>query len=377
MVERQVARTPGATAVRHGTAAVSYRELNRRANRLARWLIARGVGPEDRVVLALPPSIDLVVALLAVSKAGGAYVPVDPAVVRRVVAEVRPALVLTDVPDGPGGPDDGDVRDEERRAPLSVDNAAYVILTSGSTGQPKGVVVQHRSLARYLRYAAEAYPGVHGDALVPSPASFDLTVTGLLTPLVTGGTVRVGDLDGAGTPPSFLKITPSHLPLLAASGRDAPTVDLVVGGEALRGEQLRDWRARHPGAAVINEYGPTETTVGCAAYRLAPGQPTPEGPVPIGRPVAAGPGLRPRPAAAAPAARRDGRAVPRRRPGRPRLPRSRGPDRGAVRRRPVRAARSPDVPVRRPRPVEPRRPAGVPGAVGHPAEDPRRPGGAG
>ncbi|WP_037684547.1 amino acid adenylation domain-containing protein, partial [Streptomyces griseus] len=170
---------------------------------------------------------------------------------------------------------------------------AYVIYTSGSTGRPKGVVVEHRSVVDYVSWALEMYPGVRGNALLHSPVSFDLTVTVLFAPLVSGGCVVVADLEEdpaveavlAAVPLTFAKVTPSHIALLdALPGVFSPSGDLVVGGEQLTGEQLEQWRRAHPTATVVNEYGPTEATVGCVAYRLLPGQRALVGPVPIGRP---------------------------------------------------------------------------------------------
>src|SRR6266498_1948347 len=137
---------------------------------------------------------------------------------------------------------------------------AYVMFTSGSAGRPKGVVIEHRSLNAYLAWAREAYPAVRDRVLVHSPLSFDLTVTGLLTPLTCGGCVHLADLDDAGSldghvgAPAFVKGTPSHLGLLLnLPSRFSPTRNLVLGGESLVGEVLDQWRARHPAVTVINE----------------------------------------------------------------------------------------------------------------------------
>ncbi|WFE35336.1 amino acid adenylation domain-containing protein [Micromonospora sp. WMMD975] len=304
-VRRQVAATPDAPALVCDGATLSYAELDTAANRLARLLVARGAGPETRVALVLPRSCELVVALLAVLKSGAAYVPVDPAYpaarISYLLADATPTLVVA-VPDtaalasgdalvldgevGADQPDD-DLTDADRVAPLRPEHPAYVLHTSGSTGRPKGVVVEHRAVTAYLAWARAAYPGLAGVALLHSPVSFDLTVTGLLGTLTAGGTVRLAAIDStdarAGGRPSFLKVTPSHLPLLDADL--SPTADLVIGGEALTGEQLAGWRAAHPEVAVTNEYGPTEATVGCVTARIAPGAPLPPGPVPIGTPA--------------------------------------------------------------------------------------------
>ncbi|MFE7122418.1 amino acid adenylation domain-containing protein, partial [Streptomyces sp. NPDC057654] len=265
------------------------------------------------VAIVLPRSADNVVAMLAVLKAGGAYVPVDPEYPDERIAftltDAAPAIVVTNgelatrLPDAcaadkllldnpetvealASGP-----TDVERLAPLSVRHPAYMIYTSGSTGVPKGVVVEHRSLGAYAVRAREAYAGaVAGVSLVHSPLAFDLTVTALYTPLVSGGCVRLSELDeqaADGPRPAFMKGTPSHLAILEALPEGvSPSGTLILGGEALVGEVLAGWRTAHPDVTVFNAYGPTEATVNCLEFRLAPGEPTPTGPVPIGRPFA-------------------------------------------------------------------------------------------
>ncbi|KAB1947183.1 amino acid adenylation domain-containing protein [Micromonospora sp. ALFpr18c] len=309
-VQRQCAVTPAAVAVLCDGVELSYAELSARANRLARLLVERGAGPETVVALLLPRSAELLVAILAVLKAGAAYLPVDtdhPANrIGYLLADAQPTLVLATAGTAALAPADAlvldaataadrndtdltdtDLTDDDRRAPLRPEHPAYVLYTSGSTGRPKGVLVEHRAVTAYLAWARDTYPGLAGTALLHSPVTFDLTVTGLLGTLTAGGTVRLAGIDTpaarAGGPPTFLKVTPSHLPLL--DDALSPTTDLVVGGEALTGEQLAAWRSAHPDVAVVNEYGPTEATVGCVAARIAPGQPVPAGPVPIGQPT--------------------------------------------------------------------------------------------
>ncbi|MCA1681619.1 MAG: amino acid adenylation domain-containing protein, partial [Actinobacteria bacterium] len=320
LFEAQVARTPDATAVVCEGVGLSYAELNARANRLARLLMERGVGPERFVALGLPRSVEIVVALLAVGKAGGAYVPVDPELpaerIGFMLADAAPVLVVTtsavagwlpavagvdqlvldqaDTVAALGGYPDINPTDGDRARPLSPVNPAYAIYTSGSTGQPKGVVVSHRSVRNYLLWAIQAYPSLRDVAILHSPVSFDLTVTTLYGPLLVGGCIRVAELtedlhdrdSGTAMPCAFLKATPSHLALLKVlPDAFCPTGDLVVGGEQLLGEVVDKWRRTHPTATVINEYGPTETTVGCMEYRIEPGTRVVPGPVSIGRPV--------------------------------------------------------------------------------------------
>ncbi|MEK8104433.1 amino acid adenylation domain-containing protein [Micromonospora sp. M12] len=253
------------------------------------------------------------VALLGTLKAGAAYVPVDidyPAErIRYMVADASPELVITDATVAPRleigefaptlilGEIDGsadNVVDAERVSALLPSSPAYLIYTSGSTGRPKGVVVEHRSLIDYLCWAQDAFPSAAGTALLHSPTAFDLTVTTLYLPLISGGCVQIADLDqadvaalrAAGRDNTMLKATPSHLALLALLGDEfSPSGDLIIGGEALSGATLRQWRERHPGATVSNEYGPTEATVGCVEYRVRAGDVVADGDVPIGRPT--------------------------------------------------------------------------------------------
>ncbi|HEX4729030.1 MAG TPA: amino acid adenylation domain-containing protein, partial [Jatrophihabitans sp.] len=313
LFEAQVARTPDAPAVVFGSAGVTYRELNAAANQLAHRLIGAGVGPEDVVGVLLPHSLELVAAMLAVLKSGAAYLILDmehPAErIRTVLADARPVcaiatvatvdrlpetgvrvMVLDDhgggLPTNPSNPSDAD-----RRCPLAGSHPAYVLYTSGSTGRPKGVVVEHRSVVDYLTWTAKSYPGTRGTVVLHTPVGFDLTVTALYTPLVTGGCVVLASLkDGEELPEglspfTFIKATPSHLPLLADSGWEfASDAELLLGGEALTADAVRRWRAAHPGATVWNVYGPTEATVNCTEFQIGPRQQLKSGRVPIGRP---------------------------------------------------------------------------------------------
>ncbi|MEU9206341.1 amino acid adenylation domain-containing protein, partial [Streptomyces sp. NPDC048332] len=307
----QASRTPDAPAVVHAGTSLTYAELDARSDRLARLLAERGVGPERFVAVALPRSTELIVSLLAVLKAGGAYLPLDleyPAErLRYMLADTAPVLALTnDEWSGlvPGvealfldaaqtqaalAPSAAAADGAGPTGPVSPRNPAYVIYTSGSTGRPKGVVVEHRSVGAYLQRARHAYPDAAGGSLLHSRIAFDLTVTALYTPLVSGGCVRLAELSeepaGAASRPAFMKATPSHLPLLDTLPDTAsPSGTLILGGEQLLGEKLAEWRERHPGATVVNAYGPTEATVNCTDFTLAPGAPTPSGAVPIGRP---------------------------------------------------------------------------------------------
>ncbi|OWA20943.1 non-ribosomal peptide synthetase [Streptomyces sp. CS057] len=319
--QEQAAARPDAVALVCRGEEVTYSGLNERANRLAHQLIARGVGAEDIVAMALPRTPELVVALLAILKAGAAYLPIDPdhpaERIAYTVGDARAVLLLTDgtvadrVPDAAGLPrlllDDAataqevaaqrvsDPTDADRRFPVRPHHPVYVIYTSGSTGRPKGVWTEQHSMSDYLSCSTSVYSGAAGTAVLHSPISFDLTVTALYTPLSVGGRVVLAALDDGDprttaaledAPCTFLKATPSHLPLLEALDDSfSPSRELMLGGEPLLGEALGAWRARHPDVRVYNGYGPTETTVTCTQQVIPAGEPVGRGPLPIGRPM--------------------------------------------------------------------------------------------
>ena len=321
LFQAQATRTPHATALVFQDTEVSYGELNAQANRLARLLIGRGVGPESLVAVVMERSADLVTALLAVLKAGGAYLPVDPDYpadrISYLLTDATPVLALTDQAStaktatanllGPlpmlllndpalaaecAGLDGTDVTDSDRRTALDGQHPAYVIYTSGSTGRPKGVVIGHQSLVNYVARCRQVYPDVAGVTLLHASISFDAGVTGLYGALTSGGRVHVAALD-EDLPAvmgeerfTFLKTTPSHLSSMdLLPGDCAPTGRMMVGGEAVRYKQIQQWRRRQPGVAVVNHYGPTEATVGCTDYLLGPDDRRETGIVPIGRPM--------------------------------------------------------------------------------------------
>lgn len=301
LFREQVHRSGHATAVVHPHGRLSYRQLDDASTRQARALHRHGVRRGHLVAVYLDNSVDLVIALLAIVKSGAGYLPLavtDPP--RRTEALLRaaePQLVLVDQHGPqwmsglasivPMGVETGD--DDSPGNPLlgpAPHDAAYVIHTSGSTGRPKGVIVEHGALATYLRWAVTSYPGLSGLVRVHSSPAFDMAVTSLFGPLVAGGTLDLASLDDSDethNTPTFLKVTPAHLPLLRSTfAHCAPTSDLIVGGEALTGAMLTDWRRENPAATVVNEYGPTEATVGCCVHRVGPGDALAPGPVPIG-----------------------------------------------------------------------------------------------
>src|SRR5262249_14558358 len=300
MFEREVERTPEAVAVIYGEQEISYEELNQRANKLAHHLVSLGVGPEVRVGILLERSVEMVVAVLGVLKAGGAYVPLDlNAPLDRLAFMLEDAQVplllctqtrLDTLPSYWGQTVCLDSEweqiaqqgTENLPSRVTAENLAYVIYTSGSTGRPKGTLITHGGLHNYLCWALQRYPLAEGTgAPVHSPLSFDLTVTSLFTPLLSGKWVRlVPEADGvdglvealqSGERFSLVKLTPAHLEVLAQqlSGEVGQcSCALVIGGEALLNEQVRFWVEQASGVRLYNEYGPTETVVGCCVYEV-------------------------------------------------------------------------------------------------------------
>ncbi|WP_407567200.1 amino acid adenylation domain-containing protein [Polymorphospora sp. A560] len=323
LFEARAAATPDAVALVTATgAAVHYRELDTRANRLARELLARGTGPGAVVALALPRSADLVVAMLAVLKTGAAYLPVDPVDpaerITYLLGDARVTLLLTGTAHRdtiPGGPDPAGVlvvddpatltsltgrsgtalTAAERARPPHERDPAYVLYTSGSTGRPKGVVVAHRGLVNHLAWMQDRYALTPRDrVLVKTPAGFDVSVWEFFWPLLVGATAVLARPDGHRDPGHLADLiraegittagfVPSMLQLFlrepaAAGCRDLRRVLCI--GEALPADLVTRFH-RVLDAELHNLYGPTEASVAVSAARCVPG---PE-PVSIGGPA--------------------------------------------------------------------------------------------
>ncbi|MET8578224.1 amino acid adenylation domain-containing protein [Streptomyces sp. NPDC005012] len=312
-IEAQAARTPDAPALVFGGTTLTYAELNARANRLARHLIERGAGPGRVVGVAVPRSLELVTALLAVLKAGAAYLPLDPDhPAQRLVdmlADAAPVCAVTDherrLPSGVDTPlvvlDGLDLSARPACDParaLTPSHPAYVIYTSGSTGRPKGVVVPHGAIDNRLRWMQHAYPLSAGDrVLQKTPASFDVSVWEFFWALRVGATLVVAE-PGGHRDPAYLtwlineeRITtchfvPSMLQLFLAEPSAASVGSTLrqvfCSGEALPRDTARTFAARLPEVRLHNLYGPTEAAVDVSFHEVLPGQ---DGPVPIGAPV--------------------------------------------------------------------------------------------
>ncbi|MEU9379302.1 amino acid adenylation domain-containing protein [Streptomyces sp. NPDC048255] len=320
LFEAQVRRTPEHTAVVSAGTEVTYAQLNARANRLARLLIDEGVGPEQYVAVALPRTVELLVAVLAVLKAGAAYLPVDPGYpaerIRFMLADAAPAAVLTTTDGVPeelteaiprillddaavgartAALADTDPDPSERHAPLYADCPAYVIYTSGSTGTPKGVITTHRDVA-HLALDSRWRGGNHDRVLLHSPHTFDASTYEMWVPLLNGGQsvmLPPGEFDAdvlraalEEGKVSALWLTSGLFSLMAkeAPGSFAHVREVWAGGDIVSPAAVRGLLTTHPHLTVVNGYGPTETTTFATSHRMS--EPPEEGHVlPIGRPL--------------------------------------------------------------------------------------------
>ncbi|HEY0733696.1 MAG TPA: amino acid adenylation domain-containing protein [Herpetosiphonaceae bacterium] len=330
--EAQARATPDAVALsfRTGTrerVQLTYGELNRRANRLARQLTAQGVGPEVIVALLAERGVTLLTAILAVFKAGGAYVPLDPyhppARLQQVLAESRAPLVLADAPrmtqasrvvadlTSSGAPtlrclddllaqDDDDTDLPVRAGP---GNLAYVIYTSGSTGVPKGAMLEHRGMLNHLFAKVQDLQLSAGDTVGQNSSQcVDVSVWQSLVALLVGGRTHIVDDDTARDPVALLaeinqqaitviETVPSLLHALLDTAADLdvrlPTLRwMISNGENLPPDLCRRWYAAYPQIPLLNAYGPTECSDDVTHHLVASGAGPDEIAIPIGRPIA-------------------------------------------------------------------------------------------
>jgi amino acid adenylation domain-containing protein len=311
LFEEQVERTPDADAVAAGDERLTYRQLNERANCLARFLRKRGVGSEVLVGLCVERSLDMIVGLMGILKAGGAYLPLDPThppgrlAFMLGDANVRVVLTQADLAGGiPSGslelvrldadwPEIARESGENLSAQVRAENLAYVIYTSGSTGVPKGVAIELRSVVNLLRSMQERLRLGPGDVLLAvTTLSFDIAGLEIYLPLITGACVAVAArevaVDGKALADEWrrrgatvMQATPAGWRLLVDAGwepEDRPT--LLCGGEVLP-RDLAD-RLLEKGSSLWNLYGPTETTIWSTAGRVE----ADSHPVSIGTPLA-------------------------------------------------------------------------------------------
>ncbi|WP_196787269.1 non-ribosomal peptide synthetase, partial [Burkholderia stagnalis] len=306
LVEAQARQMPEAVALVAEHEQLSYGELNARANRLARYLVTLGVGPDVPVAVCAERSISMVVSLLAVLKAGGAYLPVDPAYssarLAHVLDDAKPPVVLVD-PVGRKALADA-LGDAHRATHALVDvtagspawdalppdnlsshtrgltsrHLAYVIYTSGSTGVPKGVMVEHRQLVNLVTWHIGRF-GLHAGSRVPATASlaFDASVWEIWSALCAGAALLLPPAGVASDPAALLQwwraqsidcaflVTPLAL-LAMQAGLPQGLKSLLIGGDRITALPA----GLPPSLRIVNNYGPTEATVVATSGEIAP-----------------------------------------------------------------------------------------------------------
>jgi amino acid adenylation domain-containing protein/non-ribosomal peptide synthase protein (TIGR01720 family) len=316
LIEEQVARTPDATAVYFEGTTLTYRELDERANKVARYLQGLGAGPEVRVAVCVERSIEMVVGVLGVLKAGAAYVPMDPAwpadrlafmledslapllLTQEAIADLLPAVYVQVISlDADWAVIDGE-SGEPVASEASGESLAYVIYTSGSTGRPKGVLVAHRNLVHSTSARFVYYEDKVASFLLLSSFAFDSSMAGIYWTLCQGGSITL-PRDGSVEDPSqlaglirdarvsHLLCVPSLYTFLLAQAKDEDLASLravMVAGEAVPVDTVRRHHERFPDKILYNEYGPTEATVWCTVYRTKADEAGPR--VSIGGPIA-------------------------------------------------------------------------------------------
>ncbi len=296
-------------AIDTGTEKLTYGELDKRANRLARYLLGVGARPDDCIAIHLRRSIDTYVSMLAILKINAVYVPLDPEFpVERKRFIIQDAGVSTIISTSDLGFDLGKTVTQEvcldtigdrllelpssriadDELPKSCDNLCYIIYTSGTTGKPKGVMIEHPSICNFVKVAAKTYGIKSTDRVYQGMTiAFDFSVEEIWVPLVAGATIVPGPNDCRRIGPELTEFLARHritvfccVPtLLETMENNIPTLRLlIVGGEACSAELVRRWS--RPDLKILNTYGPTETTVTASWCELRPGKR-----VTIGRPL--------------------------------------------------------------------------------------------
>ncbi len=315
LLQEQVKRTPNAVAVQFEDGSLTYRELDKRADELAKILIAQGVKSGILVGIFVKRSIEMLIGLLGVLKAGGAYLPLDPSFPSErlafMVEDSGASIILTqtsllaDMPENKAqvlcldalGQSPSTKR-KKKSSSAKPDDPAYIIYTSGSTGKPKGVQVHHQAVVNFLCSMRESLQINADDTLFAvTTLSFDIAVLELLLPLTVGARVAISSSDVAAdgallanaltdTQATIMQATPaSWRSLLEAGWKGKDDLNILCGGEALTNDLAVHLLER--GARLWNLYGPTETTIWSTIYQVTSNKNQGvSNTVPIGRPIA-------------------------------------------------------------------------------------------
>jgi iturin family lipopeptide synthetase A len=313
LFEDQVAKTPDAVAVVFETKKITYKELDGLSTQMSYNLIQNyTVEKGDMVGVLLNRSEWTIITILGILKSGAVFIPVDSELPTNrqafIVTDTALKLLVTetsfllDLDFYEGNVMSVDVEFETFADALNIDSIdlaptdlAYIIYTSGSTGQPKGVMIEYRSLTNYLLWAKEQYLSgslINKNFGLFTSLSFDLTITSLFLPLISGGILKV--LPSSSSVVSLLenyldsnlsciKLTPAHISVLGNLEIQSDKIEVaVVGGEELKKEHVEILRKINPSIKIYNEYGPTEATVGCTIFEIK----SSEEPILIGKPIA-------------------------------------------------------------------------------------------
>lgn len=314
LFEDQVKKSPNNIAVTDKNSSLTYTELNERSNQLAHYLISKGILIEDLVAISVERSLEMLIAVLAVLKVGGAYVPIDPSHphdrINYTLQDSNPKMILTQSSLGnkvSGNTDDIvnidllDLSTFEKINPnidAKSDNLAYVMYTSGTTGQPKGVMIEHKSVLNHLQWMEEEFPIDKNDnVLQKTPLGFDVSVWEFFAPILYGAQLHIVLKDGHKDIEylidtiikyniTIIQIVPSVLSICCSMEkfRDCSSLrSIFCGGEPLSLPLLKTIKTTLPSTKLYNMYGPTETCIDasffdCSDYALdiAP---------PIGKPI--------------------------------------------------------------------------------------------
>ncbi len=303
LFEKQVRSTPNQLALECEGRKLTFAEVNDAADKLAALLVQKGTSKNSVVAILLKRTPELIISILAVLKAGGCYVPIGEELPQQrigyLISDSKTTLLITD--DRPIDIFEESFSKVEVVNVLALDysiltplsrgvhtdsssDLAYIIYTSGTTGRPKGVMIEHRSLVNYISFAAKNYVNHESTFALFTSISFDLTVTSIFVPLITGNTIQIyagreGELlvqqvieDGKC---NVVKLTPSHLRIVTASHINVKAgckiKCLIVGGENFDTKLAKDVYEKFGGhISIYNEYGPTEATVGCMIHKFDP-----------------------------------------------------------------------------------------------------------
>ena len=307
--EKTVAKYPNNIAVKYENSSLTFDELNKQANKLARLLKGKNIGSEDLVAVYMNRSIDMIISILAILKTGAGYVPIDPSypnnrveyilsdsgckifltesgLVKNINQSIEKYININEI-----GPKIESNSDKNLNVEIFPDNIAYVIYTSGSTGNPKGTLLQNKSVCNFIKDFSDSI-GINEKSIVLQFASFgfDASIPEIFTPLLNGGTVQMISKDQINDLSSFAdfivknKVTTILLPpsvLSILDYFDSPHLKTILSaGEACTWEIAEKWGNNYK---FINGYGPTEATVGCSWGYYSSKMNTAT--VPIGKPI--------------------------------------------------------------------------------------------